>query len=173
MPCFQEKRVLHLSFQCGDEDQTPSPLSRFPYSSSYLGPTLPLAHPSFPSTHLFQVGKCHGAGSLCCAGGKYGVQFPLSISFVSPSCPEQLWQCLCCRVRFLLCTNRSLPCCLWAGTVCPELILLLCLTRIRQSSHSLGVSGAVTGSHSGFCPCTTPCPQGGQAGREGLFPAGL
>lgn len=67
------------------------------HSQGILGPILPLTHPSFPSTHLFLVfvGKCHGAGSLCYAGEKYGVQLPLSISFVSPSCPEQLWQCLC------------------------------------------------------------------------------
>lgn len=101
-----------------------------------------------------------GPNPLSIVKGSWAPQLPLSISFVSPSCPEQLWQrlCLCidsCSAQTGLCFAASCHC-IWVGRICPGLICLLCLVQIRRSSQSLEVSGAVRGSQSRVC-CAMLC----------------
>lgn len=109
----------------------------------YLDPTLPMAHPSFPSAQLFQmcVGNCHRTVSLCHVGEKPGAQVTLTISLISPICPEQLWQCLShvqMWYRFLQYTNICIVVlcpCLRQGRIFPALIYFPYLIQNRQNSQ--------------------------------------
>lgn len=139
-------------------------------AGGHLGPPLPLAHPSFPPTHLFQVleGKCHGAGSLCHAGEEHGVQFPLSISSVSPTWPQAVPM----PVQTALCIAASCHC-ICMGRICPGPAIsdsdqaeqpalggFRCCQRFSEQLLLCHAQRGARGSSPG-------------AGREGQVPAGL
>lgn len=134
----------------------------------------PFYHWPIPASHQPIYSRCLWGSAmelgLYAMQGKNKVQFPLSIPFVFPTCPEQLWQCLflykwdSCSVQTGLCIAASCRC-IWMGRICPGLIYLLYLIQIRQSSQSLKDSGAVRGSESRFCyamlcnTMSTWCPE--------------
>lgn len=119
---------------------------RLPGPHSAIGPSQLPTNPFIPGV----CGECHGAGSLHCAGEKYGAQFPLSISSVSPSCPEQLWQCLCLQSEIPAVHKQVSAVLPLDGQGLPRTDSLAVIW-MGHSSQSLEVSGAVRGSHRRFC----------------------